>query len=197
MADVTNLKPGQRLEAPDQDAARPEGTEGWRLNHTCYRIKDPKIAIPFYRDGLGLRLYFTFNAGPVTIYYLGYPPEGSDYVKPENVKVMQRREGLLELLHFKGTENDPDFKYAGGNLPPLGFSHIGITVPSVEDALTRLTTKFGAKVIKPLGTTDDPNLPQGHDPLPEGFANVIKKIAFVEDHDGYLIEIVPQNVHGK
>jgi len=67
-----------------------------RLNHTCYRISDPAVSLPFYRDGLGLRLFFVFNTGLFTIYYLGYP-KGGETIEVAEVRGMQQREGLLEL----------------------------------------------------------------------------------------------------
>lgn len=56
-------------------------------------------------------------------------------------------------------------------------------MPSVEQAVERLRV-FGATVVKSLGSAEEPSLPQGHGPLPVGFARVLRKIAFVQDPDG-------------
>jgi len=59
---------------------------------------------------------FTFNAGPITIYYMGYPKHG--WSEQETFEKMQKRDGLLELIHVHGTEKDKDFKYVHGNEAP-------------------------------------------------------------------------------
>lgn len=51
-------------------------------------------------------------------------------------------------------------------------------------------TAFGATVVKPLGSAEEPSLPAGHEPLPAGFAKVLKKIAFVQDPNGELRSIL-------
>jgi catechol 2,3-dioxygenase-like lactoylglutathione lyase family enzyme len=82
------------------------------------------------------------------------------------------------------------------NIATNGFSHIGITVPDYEGALKRLKDS-GVKFIKDRGediTVDMYGLP-GNTPLPldEEFANAIREITFVEDPDGYCIEIMAQH----
>ena len=78
--------------------------------------QDPAISIPFYRDVLGMRRVFTFNAGPMTVYYLGYPKNGWD--EQETFEKMQKEDGFIELIHVHGTEKDKDFKYVHGNEAP-------------------------------------------------------------------------------
>jgi lactoylglutathione lyase len=82
------------------------------------------------------------------------------------------------------------------NIPSNGFSHIGITVPNYDEALQRLKDN-NVKFIKDRGediTVDMYGLP-GDTPLPldEGFVKVIRDIAFVEDPDGYCIEVMGQH----
>jgi hypothetical protein len=78
----------------------------------------------------------------------------------------------------------------------LGFrsrsARQGITVPSVEQAVERLTG-FGATIMKPLGSAEEPSLPAGHEPLPTGFAKVLQKIAFVQDPDGERQSLLNQH----
>ena len=63
-----------------------------------------------------MRRVFTFNAGPMTIYYMAYPKHGWD--EQETFEKMQRRDGLLELIHVHGSETDKDFKHTNGNEAP-------------------------------------------------------------------------------
>ena len=53
-------------------------TTGYKLNHFMLRIRDPSRSLHFYTTLLGMRTVFTMNAGPFTLYYLGYPPTPSD-----------------------------------------------------------------------------------------------------------------------
>jgi len=171
---------------------QPEATTGWRLNHLMLRIRDPAVTLPFYQDALGMRLIFSFNTGPMTVYYLGYPQHG--WSPEETFQKMQRRDGLVELVHVHGTEEEQGFKYANGNEgPSYGFGHIGLTVPDVPAALARLE-KAGAKVFKPLGVATNATIPipDGKVEIVEGFKEVYRQIAMIQDPDGYFIELVPQ-----
>jgi len=82
------------------------------------------------------------------------------------------------------------------NIPSNGFSHIGITVPDYDAALKRLKDA-GVKILKDRGeeiTLDVYGLPEDTPlPLDEGFVNVIRDIAFVEDPNGYCIEVMGQH----
>ncbi|EJU03009.1 Glyoxalase/Bleomycin resistance protein/Dihydroxybiphenyl dioxygenase [Dacryopinax primogenitus] len=173
-------------------APQPEETAKWRLNHVMLRIRDPGLSLPFYQDGLGMRMVFTFNSGPMTVYYLGYPQHG--WSPEETFAKMQQRDGLVELVHVHDTEEESGFKYTNGNEgPQYGFGHIGLTVPDVPVALARLE-KFGAKVFKPLGvaTNETIPIPEGKVEIVEGYKEVYRQIAMIQDPDGYFIELVPQ-----
>lgn len=73
---------------------------------------------------------------------------------------------------------------------------MGITVPNYEEALKRLKYA-GVKFIKDKGediTVRMYGLPDDTPtPLEEGFVKIIREIAFVEDPDGYCIEIMGQH----
>jgi lactoylglutathione lyase len=83
------------------------------------------------------------------------------------------REGIIELTHNYGTENDPNFKIANGNTDPRGFGHICVSVDNIQAACKRLEDA-GYKFQKRL--TD----------------GRMKHIAFALDPDGYWVEIIPQ-----
>ena len=49
------------------------------------------------------------------------------------------REGVVELTHNYGTENDPNFKVANGNSEPgKGFGHLCVSVDHIQAACQRL-----------------------------------------------------------
>lgn len=116
------------------------------------------------------------NAGPFTMYYLGYPPsssstsdradddDGSKEAAEEDLQnwatttssleTLTQTPGLLELYHIHGTEkstSDGGIDLSTGNeVPNLGFGHVGFTVPDVPAAVERLRGN-GVRVYKELG----------------------------------------------
>ncbi|KAK7206470.1 Glyoxalase/Bleomycin resistance protein/Dihydroxybiphenyl dioxygenase [Myxozyma melibiosi] len=182
----------------------------YRLNHFMMRIRDPKISLPFYTEAMGMRILFTMNTGPFTIYYLGYPQTDehrADLTKfaLDTLPVMQHTLGLLELYHVHGSEKQEPGYINTGNDPlrgGVGFSHLGFTVPDVPAAVERLT-KMGATVFKPLGVSNRDTIPLseweaergvGEGVINENYHKIFKQIAFLQDPDGYIVELVPQDL---
>jgi len=148
-------------------------TDGFRLNHTMLRVRDPVASLGLYRDILGMTLIdrFDFDAGRFSLYFLGYPegpvPEDAD----ARVEWLFEQRALLELTHNWGTESDAAFAYHNGNAEPRGFGHIALTVPDVDAACARLESLDVTFVKRPRDGT-------------------MKGLAFIQDPDGYWIEIV-------
>ncbi|KAJ5168458.1 uncharacterized protein N7482_004052 [Penicillium canariense] len=179
-------------------------TKDYRLNHLAIRVKDPARSLHFYVELLGMRVIFTMNAGPFTIYYLGHPPPGTGdgldawARTTSDIPVMTRTSGLLELYHVHGTES-----VSTGNSPPhLGFAHLGFTVPDVGAAVERLKAA-GVPVLKDLGVCERESIPLssweeekgiGKGEIHENYAWFFEKFAMVVDPDGYSVELIPQNI---
>lgn len=82
------------------------------------------------------------------------------------------RQGILELTHNYGTENDPDYKPANGNSDPgRGFGHVCITVDNIQAACQR---------IEDAGYKFQKKLSDGR----------MRHVAFALDPDNYWVEIV-------
>lgn len=190
------------------DPAPDPATAGFKLNHLMVRIRDPAVSLPFYIELMGMRTVFTMNAGPFTIYYLGYP-QSSQHAEDlpafgqDTCANLQHTLGLLELYHVHGSEKQPEGYYETGNRPPaLGFGHLGFTVPSVPKALDRMR-KAGVKIMKDIGSgtstrqaiplsEHEEKLGVGLGDIHPNYAAVFDNIAFVQDPDGYVVELVPQ-----
>jgi len=167
MAFNTENAPGVEPEAPD-------ATRGFIFNHTMVRIVDPEASLAFYTRVFGMRLLRKVDMpeGEFTLYFLACT--GNDDVpedKDARANYVNGREGVLELTHNWGTEDDPDAGYHNGNDEPQGYGHICFTVPDLE-AACRWMDENGVVFQK----------------RPED--GRMNHIAFVRDPDGYWIELV-------
>lgn len=150
-------------------------TTNYVLQQTMLRIRSPKESLDFYTRILGMTLIarLDFNDMKFSLYFLAYvKPEDVPEDPVERARWMFGLPGVLELTHNHGTETDPEFEgYHDGNAEPKGFGHIGISVPSVEDACKRFE-ELGVSFVK------KPN--QGK----------MQNLAFIKDPDGYWIEVL-------
>ncbi|OJJ65650.1 hypothetical protein ASPBRDRAFT_139656 [Aspergillus brasiliensis CBS 101740] len=188
-------------------------TIGYQLNHFMLRIRDPARSLHFYTKLMGMRLVFTFNGGPFTVHYLGYPQTPKDRADLHSWAtrltapgVLPKTLGFLELKHIHGSERPVEeggYEVATGNQPPhLGFGHLGFTVPDVCHAVERLRAE-GVEVVKDLGVAERENIPltrweeergvgTGH--LHPNYKRNFCHVALVKDPDGYLVELLPQTM---
>lgn len=155
---------------------RPAGTEGFSLNQTMLRVRDPAASLAFYQQVLGMTLLqrLDFEDMRFSLYFLAFL--GEDESVPadpaERARFVFTRETTLELTHNWGTESDPDFAgYHSGNDEPRGFGHLGVSVPDVAAACVRF---------EELGIPFRKRPDEGK----------MRDIAFVTDPDGYWIEIL-------
>ncbi|KAJ8607038.1 hypothetical protein MRB53_040547 [Persea americana] len=136
------------------------------------RVKDPKKSIAFY-ELLGMKVIHSIKQpeAKFDLYFLGYDgPKALSHNVPRS-----EREGLIELTHNYGTEDDPNYKITNGNTDPYkGFGHTCISVDNIQAACKRLEDA-GVKFQKKL--TD----------------GRMKTIAFALDPDGYWCEIIGQH----
>ena len=150
-------------------------TQGFRLNHTMLRVKDPERSLAFYSRVFGMRVLrkLDFPEMEFSLYFLARA-ENEDQVPEDTadrtVWTFSQR-GILELTHNWGTENDPDAKYHDGNSEPQGFGHICFSVPELDSAVQWLDDNHVEFVKRP----DQGKMPD---------------VAFVKDPDGYWIEII-------
>lgn len=152
-----------------------EQTQGFVLNHTMLRVKDPAIALDFYTRILGLRVLrkLDFPEMAFSLYFLAYPVKGRKVPEDagERMAYTFSQAGVLELTHNWGTEKNQDFKYHDGNAQPQGFGHICFAVPDLKKA----TEWFDANQVQFIKRAD-----QGK----------MKHVVFIKDPDGYWLEIV-------
>ncbi len=159
-------------------------TDGFTMNQTMLRIRNPKASLAFYCDVLGMTLLdrYDFESMEFSLYFVGYP-DAADGAIPDDRLDRARwvfgRKALIELTHNWGTESDDAFDgYHNGNEDPRGFGHIGISVPDVYAACKRFE-ELGVEFVK---RPDDGSM---------------KGLAFIKDPDGYWVEILSSGGLGK
>ncbi|MEY8875620.1 MAG: lactoylglutathione lyase [Leptothrix sp. (in: b-proteobacteria)] len=165
---VTEAHPGV---CATPDAA----TQGFVLNHSMVRIKDPAVSLDFYTRVMGMRVLrkLDFPEMSFSLYFLHRTPDGAEVPTDagERTAYTFSQAGILELTHNWGTEGQADFKYHDGNAQPQGFGHICFSVPSLDVAIAWFDQNGVTYVKRPE---------QGK----------MRDVAFIKDPDGYWIEIV-------
>ncbi|KAI5284124.1 Lactoylglutathione lyase [Ascosphaera acerosa] len=168
------------------DGVRADGTDpaAYRLNHTMLRVKDPEKSLAFYRDTLGMKL-LRHKQNPdakFDLYFLafedGQPPADEAAKREKDGNPYACWEGVLELTHNYGTEDQPGKVYHNGNAEPKGFGHVCVTVDDIAAACQRFDER-GVEWQKRL--TD----------------GTMKDIAFLRDPDGYWVEVIQNNRYKK
>jgi len=141
------------------------------LNHTMIRVKDPKRSVKFY-ETLGMKVINKIEQpeAKFDLYFLGYDSPSALY----HGKQFNAREGLIELTHNYGTEDDPDYAVTNGNTEPhRGFGHTCISVDNIQAACQR---------IEDAGYKFQKKLSDGR----------MRHIAFALDPDNYWVELIGQ-----
>lgn len=160
---------------PGVSAQAPAAAQGFVLNHSMLRVKDPAVALDFYTRVMGLRVLrkLDFAEMKFSLYFLAHVPAANDIPQDagERTAWTFSQRGILELTHNWGTESDADFKYHDGNAQPQGFGHICFSVPDLDAAVAWFDQHQVPYVKRPE---------QGK----------MKDVAFIKDPDGYWIEIV-------
>lgn len=155
--------------------ATPAETQGFRLNHTMLRIKDPERSLTFYSRVFGMQVMrrLDFEEMNFSLYFLAKLEESDNVPEDTEARTVWTfsQKGLLELTHNWGTEDQDGFAYHDGNAEPQGFGHICFSVPNVEAA----QAWFDEHDVTFVKRAD-----QGK----------MKDVIFVKDPDGYWIEVI-------
>ena len=151
-------------------------TSGFVFNHTMLRVKDAQRSLDFYTRVLGFSLIRDahFAEARFSLYFLILDPDTATQAPTDPVELrswLAKLQGVLELTHNHGTEDDPAFAYHDGNSDPRGFGHICVSTPDIRAACARFEA---------LGVSFQKRLGEGG----------MKEIAFIKDPDGYWIEII-------
>ena len=160
---------------PGVDARPSSASEGFVLNHSMLRVKDPKVSLDFYTRIFGMSVLRKLDFPEMKFSLIFLARLGPGDQPPEDVGERTAwtfsQRGILELTHNWGTEDQADFRYHDGNAQPQGFGHICFAVPDLDAAVRWFDENQLVYVKRPE---------QGR----------MRDVAFVKDPDGYWIEIV-------
>ena len=160
---------------PGVCAAPGAASQGFVLNHSMLRVKDPAVSLDFYTRLFGMRVLrkLDFSEMKFSLYFLHRAADGESAPSDagERTAWTFAQRGILELTHNWGTEADAAFRYHDGNAQPQGFGHICFSVPDLDAAVRWFDDNQVSYVKRPE---------QGK----------MKDVAFIKDPDGYWIEIV-------
>lgn len=158
-----------------------KATDGFVLNHTMVRVKDPAVSLDFYTRVMGMQVLrkLDFPEMQFSLYFLAKTATGESVPQDQSDRTVWTfsQRGVLELTHNWGSENDPAFRYHDGNAQPQGFGHICFSVPDLAAAVQWFDENGVTYVKRPE---------QGK----------MKNVAFIKDPDGYWIEIVQASLLG-
>ncbi|KAF2097721.1 glyoxylase I [Rhizodiscina lignyota] len=145
-------------------------TSKYKFNHSMLRVKDPKESVKYY-ELLGFKLINKIENpdAKFDLYFLAYDSPSA----ASHAAHWTDRQGVIELTHNYGTENDPNYKIANGNSDPRGFGHLCISVDNIQAACKR---------IEDAGYKFQKKLTDGR----------MRHIAFALDPDSYWVEIIGQ-----
>ena len=109
-----------------------QSTDGFVLNQTMLRIKDPSRSIPFYEEVLGMTLIdrFDFPEMAFSLYFLGYAVGEIPSDPKVRAKWLFEQPALLELTHNHGSETP--WLYHNGNEDPQGLGTLVLVFPTCK-----------------------------------------------------------------
>jgi len=147
-------------------------TSKYKFNHSMLRVKDPQASVKFYEHlGMNVIEKKQFPDNKFDLYFLAYDGPKSE----SKSNHWTDREGIIELTHNYGTENDASYKPANGNKEPgKGFGHVCVSVDNIQAACKRISD---------AGYNFQKRLEDGR----------MRHIAFALDPDDYWVEIIAQN----
>ncbi|GFF26188.1 lactoylglutathione lyase [Aspergillus udagawae] len=159
-------------------------TSGFRLTHVGLRVTDIDRSVAFYTGVFGMKELGRMALDTTTVVFLGYP----DAANPQTH--LFAREGVLELKSQKSMADSSDY-------PDFRFVKLAIGVPDMAKAMDYIRS-HNVKILKEAGVAQGSEVVAtflGCDTPDKGFDRPLWEAAlavpFVEDPDGYLIEIIP------
>ncbi|EHY58846.1 hypothetical protein HRR83_001895 [Exophiala dermatitidis] len=162
-------------------------TYRWKFNHVSIRVSDLDKSLFFYEVVLGMKRMTLLPFDDLTIVLLGY-------VADSDGEALLAREGVLELVHSKHSK-----PYATNAIrhPELGLAKLCFAVPNLEACMTRIK-EYNVHIVKEPGSIEGEEeiakalgaSLSNHVICSRKLHESLQAVGFVEDPDGYLLELV-------
>ncbi|RKK66509.1 hypothetical protein BFJ69_g15341 [Fusarium oxysporum] len=156
--------------------------EGFRFHHTGVRVADLDRSIAFYSGIFGMKEVARMDMDTATLVFLADPDTAG---------------GVLELVYSKKPAATTT---SSGDHLVSPFVKLAFGVPDVPTATQYMKSK-NVKVLKEAGIAEGPEAvstfvgcKQSDLKLDDQLWNGLTAVSFIQDPDGYLIEIIPNSV---
>ncbi|KAL3487036.1 glyoxalase family protein [Aspergillus germanicus] len=163
-------------------------SRGFRLTHVGLRVANLDTSVAFYAGVFGMSELGRMQLESTTIVFLGYP----DIANPP--RSLFEREGVLELVYSKNSQKTMT---NSSYYPNFRFVKLAFAVPDMAKAMEYIKS-HNVRVLKEAGSSQGLEVVPtflGCDAPDKGkdasFWEAAVGIPFLEDPDGYLIEIIP------
>ncbi|OAP57572.1 lactoylglutathione lyase [Fonsecaea erecta] len=168
-------------------------TADYKFNQIGIRVSDLQRSLHFYQDVLGMKELGHMEFDTIKIWFVGYPEKDAGAEGSATKNPVLAREGVLELIW---SENSLKNITNANDHPGFGLIKLCFTVPDISACMKRMEDN-GVKILKQPGSphgldvaaraigTEMPD--QGKN---QGLWTAVTRVGFVEDPDGYLVEIV-------
>ena len=187
-------------------------TTGYFINHFSLNVKNLTASLDFYSGVFGLRHIFTVQASEhLSVAYMGHAQGGRNGTGYQTTEEINREKnnnaGLLEMIYLAipGREDIP-----ASSDKTNTFGHIGMVVPDIEATQARLESIPSVSIHKRYGEATPSEGPianaNGFPPsaweqigaeerkvIEQVLSAINERFIYVEDPDGNIIEIQPQD----
>jgi len=168
-------------------------TRGWKFNQIGIRVANLERSVHFYETVLGMKQLARMAMDSLVFVLLGYPEGEAEGGAEGGGANIMARQGVLELVWSEHSQKPVT---NASHHPEFGLVKLCFTVPDLEACMARLKS-FDVTVLKSPGTESGEELvaravgaedpAKGHN---KALWDLVRRVGFVEDPDGYLIELV-------
>lgn len=120
---------------PGISSAALAALNGFVLNHTMLRIKNPQVSLNLYTRVMDMRVLrrLDFSEMTFSLYFLAPLDAEADLPEEDGPRTERTFSqcDIFELTHNGGPENDPALAYHDGNAQAQEFGHTCFSVPDL------------------------------------------------------------------
>lgn len=134
------------------DGPAPPATLGFSLNHLSLVVRNLTASMEFYGNVLGMRHLFTAQLSKdYSVTYMGHAHGGKNGTGFQTgAELLREKNNAAGMIEFQYLATSKDNDATASTVRPNTFSHIGLIVPSLEEAQKRFE-EMGVTISKRIG----------------------------------------------